>query len=108
MKKIKVKRLIYSHIETGEILFGGEEYDGHLSDDNILCSVHEIGKTKWLPTHYAGFGDGWTDELWLLIPDTNNPQVKYPKYRITIDDFYRYEKTQWDLLCDRIKRILRI
>lgn len=108
MKAIKVKRLVYSHLGTGEVLYGGEEYDGDLSDENILGSVHEIGKTEWLTTNWVGPGDKYEDELWLLVPDSNNPQVKYPTYRIFVDTFYRYEKTWWDTFCDNIKRILRI
>jgi len=108
MKAIKVKRLVYSHLGTGEVLYGGEEYDGDLSDENILGSVHEIGKTEWLATNWVGPGDKYEDELWLLVPDSNNPQVKYPTYRIFVDTFYRYEKTWWDTFCDNIKRILRI
>lgn len=108
MKTIKVKRLAYSHLGTEEILYGGEEYDGNLSDENILGSIHEIGKTEWLATNWTGPGDTWTKELWLLIPDSNNPQIKYPTYHIFVDTFYRYEKTWWDTFCDNIKRILRI
>jgi len=108
MKRIKVKRLVYSHLVTGEVLYGGEEYDGDLSDESILGSVHELGKTEWRPTAWVGPGDKYEDELWLLVPDSNNPQVKYPIYRIFVDTFYRYEKTWRDTFCDNIKRILRM
>lgn len=108
MKTIKVKRLVYSKLGCSEVIYGGIEYDGHLSDESILGSVHEVGKTEWRSTNWIGPGDKWEDELWLLKPDPNNPQVKYPIYRIFVDTFYRYEKTWWDTFCDNIKRILRI
>ena len=108
MKIIKVKRLIYSKLCSSEVLYGGVEYDGNLSDENILGSVHELGKTEWLPTNWVGPGDKYENELWLLKPDPNNPKIKYPVYRILVDTFYRYEKTWWDTFCDYIKRILRI
>lgn len=108
MKTIKVKRLLYKSILTGEIHLGATEYDGNLSDENILGSVHELGKTEWRPSLWVGPGDKWENELWLLTPDTKNPKIKYPTYRIFVETFYRYEKTWWDTFCDNIKRILRI
>ena len=106
MKAIKIKRLVYSHLGTGEVLYGGEEYDGDLSDENILDSVHELGKTEWRPTGWVGPGDNWVNELWLLKPYPNNPQVKRPVYRIYVDTFYRYENTWWDILLMKIKNAL--
>jgi hypothetical protein len=108
MKVIKVKRLVYSKLGCNEVIYGGIEYDGNLSDENILNSVHELGKTKWLSANWVGPEDEGEDELWLLKPDSNNPNIKYPTYHIFVDTFYRYEKTWWDNLCDNIKRILRI
>ena len=109
MKVIKVKRLVYSKLGSSEVIYGGEEYDGNLSDENILGSVHEVGKTEWRPSLWIGPGDNWANELWLLTPvDPNNPKFKLPTYRIYVDTFYRYEKTWWNTLCDNIKRILRI
>ena len=107
MKVIKAKRLVYSKLGCSEVIYGGVEYDSDLSDENILNSVHELGKTKWLPTNWVGPGDKWEDELWLLKPDPNNPEIKYPIYRIVVDTFYRYEKTWWDTFCDSMKKILR-
>ena len=101
MRVIKIKRLLYKSILTGEIHLGATEYDGNLSDKNILGSVHELGKTEW---HSTGLGD----ELWLFKHDPHNSKIKYPVYRIFVDTFYRYEKTWWDTFCDNIKRILRI
>jgi hypothetical protein len=108
MRAIKVKRLVYSKLGCSEVIYGGIEYDGNLSDKSILDSIHEIGKTEWRATNWIGPEDEWEDELWLLKPDPNNPKVKYPIYRIGVDTFYRYEKTWWDTFCDNIKRILRI
>ena len=108
MKRIKVKRLVYSKLGSSEIIYGGEEYDGNLTDGNILDTVHEIGKTEWRPTNWIGPGDKWKNELWLLKPDPNNPNVKYPTYRIYVETFYQYQKSWYNLLSDSIKRILRI
>ena len=108
MKKIKVKRLAYYNSITKDILWGAEEYDGNLTDENILNMIHEVGKTEWHPTNWIGPGDKWENELWLLKPDPNNPNIKYPTYRIHVETFYRYQKSWYDLLLDNIKRILRI
>jgi hypothetical protein len=108
MKVSKVKRLIYSKLGCSEVIYGGVEYDGNLSDENILGSVHELGKTEWLATNWVGPGDKWEEELWLVKPDPKNPEIKYPVYRICVDTFYKYEKTWWDTFCEYVKRILRI
>ena len=106
MKRIKVKRLMYSKLGSSEIIYGGEEYDGNLTDDNILGAIHEVGKTEWLPTNWVGPGDKWENELWLLKPDPNNPNVKYPTYRIYVETFYQYQKSWYNLLWDWIRRIV--
>jgi len=77
MKKIKVKRLVYTNIH-GATAIGGQEYSGSLTDDNILCSIHEQGKTAW---HH--------NQLWLL----RNGQ---PTYQITVETFYIYKKSWYD------------
>lgn len=59
MKVIKVKRLVYSKLGCSEVIYGGTEYDSNLSDENILGSVHELGKTKWLPTNWISSKDKW-------------------------------------------------
>lgn len=107
MKKIAVKRLAYYNQTTKDIQWGAEEYDGNLTDENILGSIHEVGKTQWLPTNWVGPGDKWENELWLLKPDPNNPNVKYPVARICVETFYQYQKSWYNLLFDSIKRILR-
>lgn len=106
MKKIKVKRLMYSKLGSSEVIYGNEEYDGNLTDDSILSAIHEAGKTEWLPTNWVGPGDRWENELWLLKPDLNNPNVKYPTYRIYVNTFYWYQKSWYNLLWDWIKKII--
>ena len=69
VKRIVMKRLVYIG-QNGETHIGGDEYDGNLSDANILNSVHEIGKTTWI-----------NGILWLL--KNNNPT-----YMITVNKFY--------------------
>ena len=105
MKRIKVKRLVYSKPDSGEVLYGGEEYDGNLTDDNILGAIHEVGKTEWHPTYWVDSYQ-WGNELWLLKPDPNNPKVQCPTYRIRVDIFYRYQKSWYDLLWDWIRGII--
>ena len=86
MKKITVKRLVYRD-GNGNTKFGGVEYDGALTDDNILGAVHEVGKTQWI-------GEG----LWLM-------RNGVPIYRITVEPFYRYQKSWYNLLLDALRRI---
>jgi len=108
VKVIKVKRLIYSKIGSGEIIYGGIEYNGNLSDKTILNSVHELGKTEWHPMAWTYSNDKREQELWLIKFNPKHPDITYPIYRIFVDTFYKYEKTWWDTFCDNIKRILRI
>ena len=105
MKRIPYKRLVYSALGRAEVIYGAEEYDGHLSDNNILVMIHEVGKTEWRSTNWTGPGDTWEDELWLLKPDPHNPNIKYPTYRITVETFYRYQKSWYNLLWDWIRRL---
>lgn len=90
MKKIVIKRLIYTHLDTGEVHLGGTEYDGRLTDDNILGAVHEVGHTAWIG-----------QSLWKL-------RNGIPQYKISVETFYQYQKSWYNLLSDSIKRILRI
>lgn len=87
MKKIVTKRLVYTNA-MGHVCYGGTEYDGHLSDENILGSIHEVNKTVW--------DNGC---LWLL------DHAGVPKYFITVEKFYYYQKTLFDYILDIIKRI---
>lgn len=93
MKKIKVKRLVYKHLATNEITYGGEEYDGNLTDDNILGAIFTLGKHEWCPDGYGMYQLNQKGEL---------------VYRIWIETFYQYQKTRCELMLDSIKRILRI
>ena len=88
MKKIKTKRLIFCR--GSEYLIGATEYDGKLTDENILQSFHEVGKTIVYP-----YG------MWLL----KNGE---PYYRVSVCSFYQYQKSWYNLVSDNIKRILRI
>ena len=87
MKKVIVKRLVYYIPATDETFYGGEEYDGHLTDENILGAIHEVGKTAWMG-----------ETLWLLVDDA-------PTYRIDVEKFYQYTKSWFDLLLDAVRRI---
>lgn len=86
MKKVIVKRLVYSN-GMGTVKFGNTEYDGKLSDDNILGAVHEIGKTQWIG-----------ESLWLM-------RGNVPLYRITVEAFPQYTKSWYDYIIDAIRRI---
>lgn len=98
MKKIKVKRLIYSSNYhtlwekqlSSAVAIGGEEYDSNLSDYNILGTIREIGKWDWT----SSYGN-------CLVRSDKKMYVR-------VHTFYRYKKTWWDNFCDNIKRILRI
>ena len=98
MKKITVKRLIYSsnyHALWGEqlsstVIIGDEEYDSNLSDDNILGTIREIGKWDWA----SSYGN-------CLVRSDGKMYVR-------VHTFYQYQKSWYNLLSDSIKRILRI
>ena len=87
MKKTLIKRLVYTSAYTGEEFIGATEYDGQLSNSNILGSIHEVGKTVWMG-----------ENLWLLIEGT-------PTYRINVEHFYQYTKSWFDYLIDAVRRI---
>ena len=93
MRKIKVKRLAYYHLGTGETIYGGETYDGKLDNTNILGSIYMLGKNEWCPNAYG-----------YAMYQTNNKGELV--YRITVETFYQYQKTAFDLAKDNIKRIL--
>ena len=86
MRKIIVKRLVYTG-GNGITHIGGTEYDGNLTDDNILGAVHEIGKTLWIG-----------NKLWLM-------RNGIPIYWITVEPFVQYQKTFIDTIMDMIRRI---
>jgi len=87
MKKILIKRLVYTSARTGEEFIGTNEYDIHLTDANILNSIHEVGKTAWIGR-----------ALWLL-------RNGVPTYRITVCLFPQYQKRWYELLLDAVRRI---
>lgn len=91
MKKKKVKRLVYRHLGTNEIYYGGFEYDSNLTTENILGAIHEIGKTEWCPNGYG-----------LYQLNSNGDIV----YRISVETFYQYQKSWYNLLWDWIRRIV--
>lgn len=86
MKQTKIKRLVYSNGD-GQVRIGNIEYDNALSNDNILCAIHEVGKTQWIGR-----------SLWLM-------QAGVPTYRISVETFTRFEKTWFENLKDAIRRI---
>ena len=86
MKKVLVKRLVYIDGASPDRI-GSHDYDGALSDHNILCSVHELGKTQWIGS-----------SLWLM-------KNGKPIYRITVQPFVQYQKSWYDLLLDAVRRI---
>ena len=80
MRKITVKRLMYHSPNSGRVIIGGCTYDGNLTDENILGSVHELGKTQWI-----------NGQLWLMRDDDL-------LYRITVESFTQYQRTWFDTL----------
>ena len=86
MKKVLMKRLVYTDGASPDRI-GGHDYDCSLSDHNILCSVHEMGKTQWIGS-----------SLWLM-------KNGRPIYRITVESFTQYQKSWYDLLLDVLRRI---
>ena len=87
MKKRKIKRIVYTSTTTGESFLGATEYDGALTDDNILGAFHEIGKTEWI--------DG---NLWVV---RDNQLL----YRLAVEPTIQYTKSWYDWLLDAVKRI---
>ena len=86
MKKVQVKRLVYTN-GRGISHIGALEYDGHLTDANILGSIHERGKTQWIG-----------DSLWLV-------HAGIPMYHITVERFYYYQKRWFENIFDAVRRI---
>jgi hypothetical protein len=92
MKKIITKRLLYKSMLTGEIHLGATEYDGHLTNENILGAIYTIGEHIW-----------YNDYSLYQLDNTG-----MPIYQIYIEQVEQYQKSWYDLLIDEIKRILRI
>ena len=93
MKRIITKRLMYRNLVTNEISYGAEEYDGHLTNENILGAIYTLGKHEWCSNAFA------------LYQFNNRGELVY---QITIEEFTHYQKSWYNLLSDSIKRILRI
>lgn len=85
MKKIVTKRIVY-HDGNGKEIISNTEFDGNLSDENILGALHEIGRTKWIG-----------NSLWVM---KNN----IPIYRITVERYEQYQKRWYENLFDWIRR----
>lgn len=87
MRKTMVKRLVYYSPTDGSYCYGGTEYDAHLTDENILGGIHEVGKTEWI-----------NGNLWLM---RDGEYI----YRLSVETFPQYTKTRLDLFLDAIRRI---
>ena len=91
MKRIKVKRLLYKSMLTGEIYLGATEYDGHLTNENILGSIYEIGKHEWNPYYLSLYQKNQNGEL---------------VYQIYVEQFEYAEKSWYNLFWDWVRRII--
>lgn len=100
MRKVWKKRVIYYRPWTQDVFYGGEEYDCALSDNNILGSIHTVGKTVWLYENDPCYDA----ELWLLRPLPQNPNVKLPAYKIEVEEFYIEVPTLWEKVFGRRAR----
>lgn len=83
------KRLVYIPKKDGlDIMYGGQEFDGHIPDKAILDFVHERGKTVW---YYMG-----SPRLYLM--DREKHKIIY---EITVEPVHE-EKVSW------FKKILKL
>lgn len=94
MKKIKVKRLVYQNLATNEVAYGGEEYDGNLTDENILGCIHEVGRSLY-------YDRGYTSNQSYLILMRDGLMT----HRVTVETFIQYQKSWYNLLLDALRRI---
>ena len=92
MKRVVTKRLLYKSMLTGEIYLGATEYDGHLTNENILGAIYEIGKYEWCP--YC---------LSLYQKNQNGDLV----YQIYVEQFEYAVKSWYNLLWDWIRRFVQ-
>lgn len=91
MKKIITKRLLYKSMLTGEIHLGATEYDGHLTNENILGAIYEVGKHEWCPY-----------DLSLYQKNQNGKLV----YQICVGQFEYAVKSWYNLFWDWVRRIV--
>jgi hypothetical protein len=91
MKRIKVKRLVYYHLGTHEVHYGGFEYDNNLTDYDILGAIFTLGKHEWHPSMIGIYQLNDKGEL---------------QYRITVETFYKYQKSWYNLFWDWIRRVV--
>ena len=81
-----IKRIVYID-RYGKEYIDGEEYSGTLSDYNILCSRHEVGKTQWIG-----------NSLWVL-------RNGMPSFHVTVQPFTQYQKRWYETVLDAVRRI---
>ena len=86
---------MYQNLVTNEIAYGGEEYDGNMTDENILGCIHEVGKSYF-------YDRGYTAGPSYLILLKNGCIT----HKVTVETFYQYQKSWYNLLWDWIRRIV--
>lgn len=91
MKRIKVKRLLYKNMLTSEVHLGATEYDGYLTNENILGAIYEVGKHEWCPHNLS-----------LYQKNQNGDLV----YQIYVEQFECAEKSWYNFFWDWIRRII--
>ena len=91
MKRVTTKRLLYKSMLTGEIHLGATEYDGNLTNENILGAIYEVGKHEWCPY-----------DLSLYQKNQNGDLV----YQIYVEQFEYAEKSWYNLLWDWVRRVI--
>lgn len=89
MKKIRKKRIILYCPWTEEVIIGAEEFDGALSDDNILGAFHEVGKSVWMWENDPYY----ETELWYLKEQHG---LRLPYYKVEVEEFCAHVPTFWD------------
>ena len=91
MKRVIVKRLLYRDMRNNNVFYGGEEYNGHLTNENILASIYTVGKHEWCPHCLS-----------LYQRDSNGNF----KYQIYVNQFEYAEKSWYNLFWDWVRRIV--
>lgn len=91
MKRVIVKRLMYRDMRTNHIFYGGEEYDGRLTNENILGAIYTLGKHEWCPGHYG------------LYQLNQNGEIVY---KIMVQAFEYAEKSWYNLFWDWVRRAI--